>query len=105
MRKSEDPTVLAERGLMFQAAHWGGGELRPTRVFFWLGPTRDGREWVLSTGMPPRLFRRPRRRRHIQIGSCHLSFLGNPVFTVTLLTANSLRRLLDGNSGDERNGN
>jgi hypothetical protein len=104
IREAEELTAQAEGGLALQASRWGGAEIRPTRLFLWVGPTRDGREWVLSTGFAPRLSKRPRRWRHLQFGSCHLSFLGNPALTLTLFATNSLRCLIDRNGRRTKGG-
>lgn len=81
-----------ERALALTAGRLGGAELRPTRVFVWLGDRVGGREWVLPMGSEPRLLRASRRRRHLDLGACHLSFLGNPAVTVALLAYHATRK-------------
>ncbi|MHB1345136.1 MAG: hypothetical protein ACYCX3_12375 [Thermoleophilia bacterium] len=81
-----------ERALALTAGRLGGAELRPTRVFVWLGDRVGGREWVLPMGPEPRLLRASRRRRHLDLGACHLSFLGNPAVTVGLLVYHVARK-------------
>ncbi len=81
-----------ERALALTAGRLGGAELRPTRVFVWLGDRVSGREWVLPMGPEPRLLRASRRRRHLDLGACHLSFLGNPAVTVGLLAYHVARK-------------
>lgn len=81
-----------ERGLSVTVGRWGGAELRPTRVFVWLGDRDLGHERVLPTGREPRLLRGARRRRHLRLGTCHIAFLGNPAVTLGLLGLNVARR-------------
>lgn len=84
-----------ERALALTAGRWGGAELRPTRVFVWLGDRDGGREWVLPMGAEPRLLRLSHRRRHLDLGVCHLSYLGNPAVTVGLLAFHAVRKAAD----------
>lgn len=81
-----------ERALALTAGRLGGVELRPTRVFVWLGDRVGRREWVLPMGAEPRLLRVSHRRRHLDLGACHLSFLGNPAVTVGLLAYHAARK-------------
>lgn len=81
-----------EQGLSVTVGRWGGAELRPTRVFVWLGNRGLGYERVLPTGLEPRLLRGARRRRHLRLGACHIAFLGNPAVTLGLLGLNVARR-------------
>ena len=91
-RVEEVLTRGQERGLSVTVGRWGGAELRPTRVFVWLGDRDLGHERVLPTGLEPRLLRGARRRRHLRLGSCHIAFLGNPAATLGLLGLNVARR-------------
>ncbi|MCL5942264.1 MAG: hypothetical protein M1325_01860 [Actinobacteria bacterium] len=88
----ETATRHQERALILSAGRWGGAEIRPTRVFLWLGPHDPDRERVLPLGLEPRLLRVPRRRRHLEVGSCRVSFLGNPAVTLTLFAYNALKK-------------
>lgn len=91
-RADEGGTRYCERSVCL--AGWAGGvEVRPTRVFLWLGSRTAGREWVYSLGSQPRLLRRARRRRHLDLGPFYLSFLGNPLLTLGLFLARVFRRL------------
>jgi hypothetical protein len=83
-----------ERALMVSSDRWGGVEIRPTRVFVWLGERTPAGQRLLPLGLEPRLLRRPRRRRHVRVGPVTVSYLGNPLTTVALLTFNLLRHLL-----------
>lgn len=99
-RVDEVPTQGQERGLSV-TARWVGVELRPTRVFMWLGSRSQGHERVLPTGLEPRLLRSAHRRRHLTIGTCHIAFLGNPALTLGLLGLNVARRAVS-NARDDR---
>ena len=91
-RVEEVVTRGQERGIAVAVGRWGGAELRPTRVFVWLGDRDLGHERVLPTGREPRLLRGARRRRHLRLGSCYIGFLGNPAVTLGLLSLNVVRR-------------
>lgn len=91
-RVEEVVTRDQERGVSVTVGRWGGAELRPTRVFVWLGDRDLGHERVLPTGLEPRLLRAARRRRHIRLGTCQIAFLGNPAVTLGLLGLNLVRR-------------
>ncbi len=81
-----------EPALSVTAGHWGGTELRPTRIFLWLGPRDTGQKLVIPTGKEPRLLRNGRRRRHLRIGVCQITYLGNPLLTLGMLGYNVIRR-------------
>jgi|GEM_PF-1711409 len=91
-RVDEVVTRGQEQGFSVTVGRWGGVELRPTRVFVWLGARDLGHERVVPTGMQPRLLRSARRRRHLRIGTWHVAFLGNPAVTLGLLGLNVARR-------------
>jgi hypothetical protein len=95
-RVDEEPTRLQERALAVQALRFGGTEIRPTRLFVWLGQRGSGQEWVLSLGSRPRLLRAPRRRRHFALAGCQISCLGNPAVTVVLCAYQAVRRMVRG---------
>lgn len=92
-----------EQGLSVTAGRWGGAELRPTRVFVWLGNRDLGHERVLPTGLEPRLLRGARRRRHLRLGTWHIAFLGNPAITLGLLGLNVARRAASTSRSDRDN--
>src|SRR5450759_3589012 len=91
-RVEEVVTRGQERGLSVTVGRWGGAELRPTRVFVWLGSRDLGHERVLPTGREPRLLRGARRRRHLRLGTCQIAFLGTPAVTLGPLGLNLARR-------------
>ena len=91
-RVDEVATRGHERALAVTAGPWGGAEIRPTRLFVWLGPRDRGHELVLPTGLQPRLLRAGRHRRHLRLGGCQITFLGNPLLTLGILGYNVVRR-------------
>jgi hypothetical protein len=93
-RVDEEPTRLQERAFAVQALRFGGTEIRPTRLFVWLGERGSGKEWILPLGSKPRLLRAPRRRRHVELAGCQISYLGNPALTVVLCTYQAVRRMV-----------
>jgi hypothetical protein len=70
-----------ERRVEIQVGGLFGLDLRPTRLFLWLGGRRRG-ERIVSLGEPPRLSRRPHRRREIVAGPVRVSALGHPLVTL-----------------------
>jgi len=82
-----------ERSVEIQLGSLGGLELRPTRCFLWAGQERDGRERVVSLGVPPRGLVVPRRERELQAGPVRVRSLGNPLFTLALAGAHVARRM------------
>lgn len=100
LRSDEVPTQFHERMLTLTAGRWGGLEVRPSRVFLWLGARQAGREWLVPLADKPRLLRRPRLRRHLSLGSrVDVSYLGNPAATFALFGYAVVRRLLSGTPG------
>jgi hypothetical protein len=95
-RTDEEPSTYQERALALQVSRWGGTEIRPTRVFLWLGGRERGQERILALGASPRLLRIPRRRRHLEFLGCRVSYLGNPAVTLGLFLAHAVRGLLGG---------
>jgi hypothetical protein len=82
-----------ERSLEIRLGSLGGLELRPTRCFLWAGEERQGRERIVSLGIPPRGIVVPRRERELHAGPVTVRSLGNPLFTVGLAAAHVVRRL------------
>jgi hypothetical protein len=80
-----------ERELEIQLGSLGGLELRPTRLFLWLGDQRSGRERVVSLGSAPRSLMIPRRERELRAGAVRVRSLGNPLLTVALAGVHALR--------------
>lgn len=70
----------------------GGGEIRPTRIFLWLGRRGDGGERIYPLGRPPRPVAGALHPRHLDFGSWGLSFLGNPAVTLSQFAYYFLRR-------------
>jgi hypothetical protein len=89
-RADEQPVRQQERALSLSAGS-GGVEVRPTRIFLWVGTRESGRQWIYPLGMEPQLLRTPRRRRHIELGSWQVSFLGNPAWTLVLFAVRLAR--------------
>ncbi len=76
-----------------QVGRLGGFDLRPSRLFFWLGRDRDRRQRIVSYGRPPKVLRAPRRRAYVHLGGIEISYLGNPVVTVPLSLSRNVRHL------------
>jgi len=83
-----------ERQLSIQAGSLFGVDLRPSRLFLWLGDERRGQERVVSLDRPPRVLRGQPRRRFLRVGPAEISYLGNPAVTLTLSAYNYGRRAL-----------
>lgn len=81
-----------ERQLTVQVGPLLGFDVRPSRMFFWLGSERDRGQRIVSLGRPPRVLRRPQQRRFVRAGHTEVSYLGNPVVTVGLSLARGLRQ-------------
>jgi hypothetical protein len=92
-RIDELATRHQERAFALIVDRVGGIEIRPTRVFLWIGGRVPGNELLISLDLPPRLLRSA-RRRHLDLGPFHLSFLGNPLVTLGLFAARAVRRLI-----------
>lgn len=96
MAESPEPVRGVERSLEIQLGGLGGVELRPTRLFFWSGSDRAGRERILPLGSAPRSLDVARRERELQAGVVRVRSLGNPLLTVALAGVHAVRRLADG---------
>ncbi len=99
VRVDEMPTPFQERAVVLYVGGWGGAEVRPTRVFLWLGPREAGHEWLLplAPAGPPRLLRRARRRRYLSLGrGWEVSYLGNPGITLGLVGYRLVKRMVRG---------
>jgi hypothetical protein len=83
-----------ERQLSIQAGPLFGVDLRPSRLFLWLGDERRGQERVVSLDRPPKVLRGQPRRRFLKLGAAEISYLGNPVVTLTLSAYNYGRRVI-----------
>jgi hypothetical protein len=87
------PEYAQERQVTVQVGRLGGFDLRPSRLFFWLGRDRDRRQRIVSYGRPPKVLRTPRRRAYVHLGGIEISYLGSPVVTVPLSLSRSVRHL------------
>jgi hypothetical protein len=82
-----------ERSVEVQLGPLGGFDLRPTRVFLWVGEEREGRERIVSLGSAPRSLRIPRRERELETRGVRVRSLGNPLMTVALAGVHVARRV------------
>jgi hypothetical protein len=73
-----------ERQMAVQVGRSFGFDLRPSRLFVWAGPQREGHERIVSLGKPPARMQAPRRRRWLKIGPAEISYLGSPAVTLPL---------------------
>lgn len=83
-----------ERQVSVQAGPLFGVDLRPSRLFVWLGDERHGQERVVSLDRPPKVLRGQHRRRFLRIGGAEISYLGNPAVTLGLSAYSYGRRVL-----------
>ena len=83
-----------ERQLSIQAGPLFGVDLRPSRLFFWLGDERHGQERVVSLDRPPKVLRGQPRRRFLRLGAAEITYLGNPVVTLGLSAYNYTKRVV-----------
>ena len=90
-----------ERQLSIQAGSLFGVDLRPSRLFLWLGDERRGQERVVSLDRPPKVLRGQPRRRFLKLGAAEISYLGNPAVTLGLSAYNYGRRVLADVEGKE----
>jgi hypothetical protein len=90
-RRSEVRVRGRERELEVQVGALGGFELRPTRMFVWLGEERDERQRIVSLGSAPRSLMIPRREREMLAGNLRVRSLGNPLMTVALAGVHAFR--------------
>jgi hypothetical protein len=90
-RRSDVRVRGRERELEVQVGALGGFELRPTRMFVWLGEERDQRQRIVSLGSAPRSLMIPRREREMLAGNLRVRSLGNPLMTVALAGVHAFR--------------
>lgn len=83
-----------ERQFSVQAGSLFGVDLRPSRLFLWLGDERQGQERVVSLDRPPKVLRGQPRRRFLRLGGAEITYLGNPAVTLSLSAYNYGRRVL-----------
>jgi hypothetical protein len=90
-RRSETRVRGRERELEVQLGALGGIEVRPTRVFVWVGHERGRQERIVSLGSPPRSLMIPRRERELLAGTVRVRTLGNPLMTIALAGVHAVR--------------
>jgi hypothetical protein len=91
-RRHSDVRVRGrERELEVQVGPLGGFELRPTRIFVWLGEERAERQRIVSLGSAPRSLMIPRREREMLAGNLRVRSLGNPLMTIALAGVHAFR--------------
>jgi hypothetical protein len=90
-RRSEVRVRGRERELEVQVGALGGFELRPTRMFLWLGEEREQGQRIVSLGSAPRSLMIPRREREMLAGSLRIRSLGNPLMTIALAGVHAFR--------------
>ena len=83
-----------ERQLSIQAGSLFGIDLRPSRLFVWLGGERHGQERVVSLDRPPKVLRGQPRRHILKLGAAEISYLGNPAVTLGLSAYNYGRHVV-----------
>jgi len=89
----------AERALEVTLGSLGGFELRPTRLFVWKGPEREGSERLVPLADRPVGLEHPRRESTVHVGSVAVRSRGNPLLTIALAGAIAFRRWADGEPG------
>jgi hypothetical protein len=90
-RRSDARVRGRERELEVQIGALGGFELRPTRIFLWLGEERGQRQRIVSLGSPPRSLMIPRREREMLAGNLRVRSLGSPLMTIALAGVHAFR--------------
>jgi hypothetical protein len=83
--KTESSSIVEagqERQFTVQAGSLFGVDVRPSRLFFWVGPEREGHERIVSLGRAPKVMRAARHRRFVKVGAAEISYLGNPAYTL-----------------------
>lgn len=92
-RTSESLEKGQERQLSLQVSTLLGCDVRPSRIFLWLGAERGEYQWIASLDRRPRVLRFGRPRRHFHVAGVRASYLGNPVVTIGLAAAGWFRHL------------
>ena len=91
-----------ERRLEVQVGPLAGVDVRPSRVFFWHGDERGGRERIISLEQAPRQLRGSRPRRTVRLPGVDIAYVGNPLVTVALAGRAWYRELRRYAAGSER---
>ena len=94
IERRESPAKVrgVERSLEVQLGPLGGFDVRPTRLFVWVGEAREEQR-IVSLGPAPRSLRIPRRERELRAGAVRVRSLGNPLMTVALAGVHTARKL------------
>jgi hypothetical protein len=92
-RTAEQPEKGLERQVTVQAGSLFGLDLRPSRLFFWLGDRHDHEPFIVSLDRRPRVLRFARQRRFVHLGGGQVSYLGNPLVTMWLAAWGWFRHL------------
>ena len=92
-RTATEPEKGQERQVTVQAGDFFGFDLRPSRVFLWVGRQRDENLRIASLARKPRVLRYPRQRRFFHVGGGEVSYLGNPLVTMALAAWGWFRHL------------
>jgi len=94
-RQSTELERGVERQIILQVGPLVGIDVRPSRLFVWYGNARGAQERIVSLDKAPRVLRRPRPRRFVQLPGLEVSYLGNPAVTLLLASGAWYRRLRD----------
>jgi hypothetical protein len=87
-----DEIVGVERSVEVKLGSLGGFELRPTRLFVWSGPEREGNERLVQLGDRPAGLDYRRTETSTRAGALEVRTLGNPLMTIALAGAIALKR-------------
>jgi hypothetical protein len=93
-RQSTELERGVERQIVLQVGPLVGIDVRPSRLFVWYG-ARSDTERIVSLDKAPRVLRRARPRRYLQLPGLEVSYLGNPAVTLALASGAWYRRLRD----------
>ena len=94
-RQSTELERGVERQIVLQVGPLVGIDVRPSRLFVWVGGERTDSERIVSLDKAPRVLRRARPRRYLQLPGLEVSYLGNPAVTLALASGAWYRRLRD----------
>ena len=98
-RQSTELERGVERQLVLQVGPLVGIDVRPSRLSVWYGGERADTERIVSLDKAPRVLRRARPRRYLQLPGLQVSYLGNPAVTLALASGAWCRRLRDATLG------
>jgi hypothetical protein len=98
-RQSTELERGVERQIVLQVGPLVGIDVRPSRLFVWYGSERSHTERIVSLDKAPRVLRRARPRRFLQLPGLQVSYLGNPAVTLAMASGAWCRRLRDATLG------